>query len=284
MNWSDIGTYGFIGAILLVFAVTGFFRGLIQTTLGILCLSIAAYCAYWVHQRAYELITPWIEDPQPWLCWTAAAATGLLAFIICRFLFRFLIDPFNVSKTGQRIGFGFPAAVITGCIGLAFIWISVVGVRYLGCVAELQQTSAGIRTEEPQANTAEITYKRVLPWLIVARQSLDQSSLGSWHLRTDPFHLDDRLKLSKLLLYFHDTHSRHSMLTTPECLVVINKKAFLDLAHNPGIKKTALSDYPVALLSSRELTLALRDEALAVQMEQWNPDCLNQINERAASR
>ena len=284
MNWSDTGTYGVIGVILLVFAVAGFFRGLIQTTLGILCLSIAAYCAYRVHQRAYELITPWIEDPQPWLCWTVAAAAGLLAFIVCRFLFRFLIDPFNVSKTGQRIGFGFPAAVITSCVGLAFIWMCMVGVRYLGCVAELQQTSAGIRTEEPQASTPQITHERVLPWLIAARQSLDQSSLGSWHLRTDPFHLEDRLKLSRLLLYFHDTHSRHSMLTKPEFLAIINQTAFLNLAHDPNIKKTAQSDYPVALLSSKIVTLALKDEALASQLGKWNPGHLDQLTVRDASR
>ena len=284
MNWSDIGTYGVIGVILLIFAATGFFRGLIGTTLGILCLCIAAYCTYWVHQHAYELINPWFENPQPWLCWTAAIAAGLLVFIVCRFLFRFLIDPFNVSKTGQRIGFGFPAAVITCCIGIAFIWITLVGARYAGCVAELQHTSTATRAEQSEAGTVQITHERVLPWLITARQSLNQSSLGQWLLGTDPLHLEDRLNLSKLLVYYHHTRSRHIMLRKPEFLTIINQTAFLNLAHDPSIKEAALSDYPVSLLSSPKLTLALKDQTLQNQLRNWDPAHMNQLAAPGPSR
>lgn len=284
MNWSDIGTYGVIGVILLIFAATGFFRGLIGTTLGILCLCIAAYCTYWVHQHAYELIAPRLENPQPWLCWTAAVAAGLLAFIVCRFLFRFLIDPFNVSKTGQRIGFGFPAALITGCMGIAFIWMTLVGVRYAGCVAELQHTSTATRAEQPEAGTVQITHERVLPWLITARQSLNQSSLGHWLLRTDPLHLEDRLNLSKLLVYYHHTRSRHTMLRKQEFLIIINQTAFLNLAHDPITKKAALSDYPVALLSSPGLTHALKDESLRGHLATWDSGHMDQLTAQKPSR
>ena len=131
MNQHDIGIVGIIGIILLAFASIGFCKGLIRTLLATLCLVIAVYVAIWGQEHAHELTGSLIKNPGPWLSWSIGLITGIIAFLICRYLLHFLVDPFNSSKTGRHIGFGFPAAVITFCMGAAFIWMLPIMIRIL---------------------------------------------------------------------------------------------------------------------------------------------------------
>ena len=266
MNLSGIGTFGIIAIILFVFAATGFFRGFIRTTLGITCLAISGYCAYWMHQNVYQLITPWMSNPQPWLCGIIAIGAGLAAFIISRYIFHFVIDPFNVSKTGQSIGFGLPAALITLAIGSVFIWLSLAGVRYLGSAAELQQTRFQISNDDEPHDTWSIANQHIIPHFISAKQWLNSSSLGSWHLETDLFHSAGKVQLCQLLIHYHHEPSRLAMLKDVGLSELVNETTFLELAHAEGIKEISASDFPVGLLSSGHVKTALTNKALSQEL------------------
>ena len=266
MNVSSIGPYGIIAIVLIVFAATGFFRGLISTTMAVACLTISGYCAYWMNQNVYQLISPWIENPQPWLCGLIAAATGLAVFNFARYLFRFFIDPFNVSKTGQRIGFGFPSALITFCIGFIFLWLSLAGTRYLGSVAELQRVSFQTKNDAQQHETWDLANQHIIPHILSTKQWLNESSLGKWHLQFDPFHRSGKTKLSKLLIYYHHKKSRLEMLKKSELSPILNNAVFLELAHTEVIKEMSASNYPIGLLSSKDLAAALDDDTLSLEL------------------
>lgn len=266
MNLSGIGTFGIIAIILFIFAATGFFRGFIRTTLGIVCLAISGYCAYWMHQNVYQLITPWMSNPQPWLCGIIAIGAGLAAFIISRYIFHFVIDPFNVSKTGQRIGFGLPAALITLAIGSVFIWLSLAGVRYLGSAAELQQTRFQISNDDEPHDTWSIANQHIIPHFITSKKWLNSSSLGSWHSGTDLFHPAGKVQLCQLLIHYHHEPSRLAMLKDARFSELVNETTFLELAHNEEIKKVSASDFPVGLLSSARVKTALTNKALSQKL------------------
>ena len=278
MNSLGISTFGIIAIILFVFAATGFFRGFIRTTLGITCLAISGYCAYWMHQNVYQLITPWISNPQPWLCGIIAIGAGLAAFIISRYIFQFVIDPFNVSKTGQRIGFGFPAALITLAIGSAFIWLSLAGVRYLGSAAELQQTRFQISNKDEPHDTWSIANQHIIPHFISAKQWLNSTSLGSWHSGTDLFHPPGKVQLCQLLILYHHQPSRLTMLKDKMFSELLNDTAFLELAHAEETKKISASDYPVGLLSSPHVKTALTNKVLSQKLAKFSSEDFDAIS------
>ncbi|MGB2403184.1 MAG: CvpA family protein [Akkermansiaceae bacterium] len=272
MNLSDIGPYGVVAVILIIFAATGFFRGLISTTLAVVCLTLSGYSAYWMHQHADELISQWLKNPQPWLYGLTAVLAGFAVFVLSRYLLRFLIDPFNLSKTGQRIGYGFPAGVITFCIGIIFLWSSLAGVRYLGAAAELQQASFQIKNDHKQHQAWGLANQHIIPRFILAREWLDESSVGKLHSQSDPFHTSGKIKLGKILIYYHHKQSRIEMLKKHELSALLNDSVFLKLAHSDAIKKASSSDYPIGILSSKLMTEALEDATLSSKLDKLHSE------------
>ena len=278
MNDIGIGPYGIIAIILILFAVTGFFRGLINTTLTVVCLAISGYCAYWMHQNVYQLISPWVSNPQPRLCGLIAVVAGLAAFILCRYIFRFLIEPFNVSKTGQRIGFGFPAAFITFCVGFIFIWLSLAGIRYLGSAAEVQRLGFQLKSDDEQHETWDLANQHIIPHFISTKQWLNESSLGKLHLQSDPFHTSGKIKLSKILIYYHHKQSRLEMLKKSELNPILNDAVFLELAHTEAIKDVSASDYPIGILSSKHIATALKNPKLSAELGKLSSEDIDTLS------
>lgn len=231
-----------------------------------------------MHQNVYQLITPWMSNPQPWLCGIIAIGAGLAAFIISRYIFHFVIDPFNVSKTGQSIGFGLPAALITLAIGSVFIWLSLAGVRYLGSAAELQQTRFQISNDDEPHDTWSIANQHIIPHFISAKQWLNGSSLGSWHSGTDLFHSAGKVQLCQLLIHYHHEASRLAMLKDAGFSELVNETTFLELAHAEGIKEISASDFPVGLLSSARVKTALADKALSQKLINLSSEDFNALS------
>jgi hypothetical protein len=252
MHFQDLGATGIIGIVIVAFAVIGFFKGLIRTALAMVCLGIAGYTALWGHEHATDLTGPWINNPGPWAPKAIAVVTGLLVFFICRYLLNFLVDPFNRSSTGKRIGFGLPAALLSLCSGLAIIWFSFTGIRYSGSLAELRDTRLQILNDDSSGASSYTT-----PLLLQAKHSLDASSVGQWHLRTDPFYTPGKLTLCQVLVIYHHPQTREKLLKDPALNRLVNHPEFLELAYRKNIKHHAVSGQPRALFAAAPITRTL---------------------------
>ena len=270
MNQHDIGIVGIIGIILLAFASIGFCKGLIRTLLATLCLVIAVYVAIWGQEHAHELTGSLIKNPGPWLSWSIGLITGIIAFLICRYLLHFLVDPFNSSKTGRHIGFGFPAAVITFCMGAAFIWLLCSGIRYGGSIAELEDVQHKILKEtekEDQPSAHARLHRYTTPVLIGAKDMLDNSPIGKWHQSTDPFHSPERIPLCKILILYHLSPSRQPMLKIDVLKALLNDATFLKLAHQKQIKEAVSSRQLSRLFSSKPVGEALVNREFLLMLQ-----------------
>ncbi len=258
MDLQDLGVAGIIGIVILAFASIGFLKGLIRTVLAMVCLAIAGYAALWGNEHANDLTAPWITQPGEWMPKFIALVTGLAVFFICRFLLNFLVDPFNRSKTGKRIGFGIPAALLSLCSGLVVLWLAFTGIRYGGSLAELRHTRYQLLKDSESSSTD--TY--AIPLMLKAKHALDASSVGKWQQGTDPFYSPEKLTLCKILIIYHHTQTRETLLKKPALNQVLNHPAFLKLAYEENIKNLARSAKPRELFSEDSVDEALLDPKL----------------------
>lgn len=243
MSFPDLGATGIIAAVIVALAVIGFLKGLVRTVLALVCLGIAGYAALWGHEHASDLTSPWMENPGAWVPKVIGVLTGLAVFFICRYLLKFLVNPFNESRTGKKIGFGLPAAALSLCAGFAIIWLGFTGIRYGGSLAELRHTRHLVLNQGDEDSADYPT-----PLLVRAKHALDASSAGQWQLRTDPFDDPVRLKLCKLLILYHHPPTRRKMLADPELSTLLNDAAFLELAYAEPVPALAQSGKPRELL------------------------------------
>lgn len=271
MNLQDLGFLGITGFILLAFILIGFFKGLIHTILGMICLSFAGYSVFKVHRHAYLAIETWAGDHRFWLSWVIAIFAGFCALMLSRYLMKFLIDPFNTSKAGQRIGFGLPAAAIALVIGCLSIWLGLAGIRFAGCLAELQDTRHKIANRESEKTTASKLSRHATPLLLQARQQLEKSDLGEWHRAVDLFHHPEKTRLCTILILYHHAPSRETMLSHMEFNTLLNGAAFLELVHQEEIKALALSSYPAQLYTTASVTKALDNKQLVQVLQTCDP-------------
>lgn len=257
MNLQDLGATEIIGiavlAIVLALAIVGFLKGLMRTVMALVCLGVAGYAALWGKEHAHDFTASWSAIPSIWAPKIVALVTGLIVFIICRYLLNFLVDPFNDSQTGKKIGFGLPAAALSLCAGLLIIWLGFTGIRYAASLSELHDTRRSILMENSE------TARQTSAILLKAQHALDESDLGQWQRKTDPFYASGKLALSKLLvMYFHEP-TRIELLKNPSVSQLLNHPSFIKLAYSKDIKKYAESGKPRELFNAPSLIDALND-------------------------
>ncbi len=260
MDIFDLGSTGTICLVLLLLALFGFFKGFIRLLLATLCLVVACYAAYWTHGHALEFINLPASKSPTWLPWLVNIVSGLIAYSICHYLCNFIIDPFNTSKTGRRIGFGMPAALIALCIGVISLCLLLSAIRYAGSVAELEQFQRSIDSDHVQSSEPLSIKQFSIPLLIKAKHIVDTSTYGAWHLQKDPFYNPGKITLCKILILYHHTPSRVKMLKDPELGPLLNHSTFLKIAYQKEAKHVITSRRAIILYSSQSVTEALADK------------------------
>jgi len=255
MNLQDLDASEMIAiavvTIILALAVVGFVKGLMRTLMALICLGVAGFAAFWGHEHALDFTSSWNVIPSIWAPKIVALITGVLTLIVCRYLLNFLIDPLNESKAGKRFGFGLPAAALSLCAGLALIWGGITGIRYAASLSELHDTRRLLTLEDPDQ------YRPTSKLLVKAQTFLDESKVGQWQRKTDPFYTSGKVMLSKLLIMYHDEPTRIKLLKNPAVSHLLNSPAFIKLAYSKDIKHYSQSGKPREIFNSPALEEAL---------------------------
>ena len=269
MNLHDLGATEIIGIGILALAVIGFLKGLNRTFLALVCLGIAGYAALWGNEHAHDFTANWSAIPAIWTPKIVAAITGLVVFFICRYLLHFLVDPFNDSKTGKRIGFGLPAAALSLCAGLVLVWLGFTGIRYAASLAELRDTRRILELNQTSESVQETS-----ALLLKAQRIIDDSPIGQWQRSTDPLYNSGKLALSKLLVMYHHEATRKELLKNPTISQLLNHTDFIDLAYSEEIKHYAKSGKPREIFNSNAVREALNNTELMNQFKKIEPNLL----------
>jgi len=255
MNLPDLDASEMIAlaivTVILALAIVGFVKGLIRTVMALLCLGLAGYAAFWGHEHALDFTKSWSVIPSIWAPKIVALITGVLTLMVCRYLLKFLIDPLNETRAGQRFGFGLPAAALSLCAGLALIWGGISGIRYAASISELHDTRRFITLK----NSDE--FRQTSALLLKAQKFIDHTAIGQWQRKTDPFYTSGKLALSQLLVMYHDEPTRIKLLKHPAISHLLNHPSFIKLAYSKDIKHYAESGKPRDIFNSPALKEAL---------------------------
>lgn len=274
MTLPDIGATGIICLVILIFAVIGFLKGLIRTVLAMVCLAIAGYAALWGNEHASQLTGPWVENPGPWLPKIIAIVTGIAVFIICRYILKFIVNPFNESKTGKRFGSGLPAALICLSTCLIILWAAFTAIRYAGSLSEIRQTRYLTLGDDDKKRIVDSS-----PWLLTAKRSLDSSSAGNWQRKIDPFHSAGKLTLCRLLIMYQHTQTRVKMLTHPEIHRVLNNPIFIKLAFDKQFQEILQSAKPKVIFQHPEILETLAQKRLVDDLLMLSEPLLTSVSQ-----
>jgi len=255
MNLQDLDASEIIGiavvTIILALAIVGFVKGLIRTVVALVCLGLSGYAAFWGHEHALDFTSSWSVIPSIWTPKIVALVTGVVTLITCRYLLNFLVAPLNDSKAGKQFGFGLPAAALSLCAGLALIWGGITGIRYAASLSELHDTRRMLLLEDHDE------FRQTSTFLLKAQSYLDESAIGQWQRKTDPFYASGKLALSKLLVMYHDEPTRIKLLKHPSVSHLLNHPSFIKLAYSKEIKNYAESGKPREIFNSPALKEAL---------------------------
>ncbi|NWK56731.1 CvpA family protein [Verrucomicrobiaceae bacterium N1E253] len=269
MNFQELGLTEIIAICILALAVVGFLKGLFRTVSALICLGIAGYAALWGNEHAHDFTASWTHAiPAIWAPKIVALATGLVVFFVCRYLLNFLVDPFDDSQTGRKIGFGLPAAALSLVAGLVLLWLACTGIRYASSLSELRDVQRMLSVDQ----AAEVEHTSVL--LLRAQRAIDDSSLGLWQRKSDPFYHSDKLPLSKLLILYHHEPSRVELLKNRSVSQFLNQPEFIKLAYSPELKHYAQSGKPRDVYNAKATQEALTNESLMQQFQQLDLDKL----------
>lgn len=198
LNFNDLSTGGVIGLIVVIFAVLGFVKGLVKLVFALLALGLAILAAHWGFVNGHQIAANLVEKPEPWMSNVVALIAGIGVFSICRSILGFIGSGFNSTGTAKKIGFGPPAGLLGLFVGAILAYAAVVGVRYLGSVAELQYLDE--RLENPKS-------ERTPPLFAQLKEKIDQSKPGQWLAQYDFINDPEQTELAKALLAHHDKAS-----------------------------------------------------------------------------
>jgi len=278
MNLQDLGATEIIGILVLSLAIVGFLKGLMRTVMALVCLGIAGYAALWGNEHAHDFTASWSAIPSIWAPKIVALITGLVVFFICRYILHFLVDPFNDSKTGKRIGFGLPAAALSLCAGLVLIWLGLTGIRYAASLSELRDTQRMVLLDQSE------TLQQTSALILKAQQTLDNSSIGLWQRGTDPFYTSGKLALSKLLVMYHHEPTGIQLLKNPQVRQLLNHPEFIELVYSADLKQYAKSGKPREIFNSPSLNKALSQTTFKELFSKLDLNSLETISAQSSSK
>lgn len=191
LNFNDLSTGGVIGLIVVIFAILGFVKGMVKLVFALFSIGLAILAAYWAYQNGHEISANLVEKPEPWMSNLVALISGIGVFSICRSLFGFLTSGFNSTGAAKKVGFGPPAGFMGLLVGAVLAYAAVVGVRYLGSLAEVQYLDE--RLANPKSEHSP-------PLFAQLKAKIDQSKPGQWLAKYDIVNDPEETEFVKFLV------------------------------------------------------------------------------------
>lgn len=237
----------------IILVIKGFVWGLVRILLTLVALAITAYTTW----LSYGLVQG-IFYPNTRLIVIASGVIGLATFVLITWLLRFVVTPFNASKTKAKVGFGISGAVLSLFAIVITLWASIVIVRYTGSMADLRSTANFLSGNPTKARDSAA---------IDLKQLIDQSTVGKWMSHVDPINSQDKLTMAKIMLMYHDKPMRSKMLKKPVFDSILNNHVFLKTAYLDQIKSQAESGEYNELYKNHLITKIVNEESIVDELD-----------------
>ncbi len=266
LNFNDLSTGGVIGLIVVIFAVLGFVKGLVKLFFALLSIGLAIAAAWWGYQNGHDIAANLVESPEPWMSNAVALIAGIGVFSICRTVLGFLTSGVNSTGAAKKVGFGPPAGLMGLLVGALLAYAAVVGVRYLGSVAEVRHLDE--RLEHPEKDSGQ-------PFFAMLKEKIDHSKPGRWVQQYDVFNEAGQTELGKALV----AHREKAGLKLRDESGELTKL----IAFDPELTQLTKEKNYAAILSHPKVRAALENPALRKALQKINVEKELGLDEKGKS-
>lgn len=249
-------------AIVVVFALRAFFRGVVRLLFGMASLALGAWAGYQVFLHGREWLTPIVgEPPGARTVLHAAWVAGGLAYGVLALVGRSIA---NVLGGEERRPLG-PARLTGALLSLIpsafFVWVVAGAIRLSGVVSFLDGTDRSMA----KAAAGELAEPAGGFWTML-RGRIDDGWLGGVLERLQPGHSPEAARLSALLLLMKDPQAWERLHAHPEVAALLGRPEVRDAIRSEGVRRAvADSDY-AALMRRPEVVAAVEAPAVAADL------------------
>ena len=273
-------------AVLILFEVVrGWNRGIARQLARLGALIAAYFAAFFGGGYLVPLVRPFINLPDRIASIIAGAALALIIYATINGLGTLLFKRTRqYESTAARVLCGLGGAVVGLFFGSFLVWLSVVGVRSLGSIADgqvRQQSAIQSNPAYPRAMHAVDVRRRLAgepveeaPSVMVSlarlKNSLELGSMGELVKKTDVIPSQTYDTLNKVGRVASDPQSAQRFLSFPGAQQLSNHPRIVALRDDPEISKLIQQGRYIELLQNQRMIEALNDPTLVDQIRSFD--------------
>ncbi|MGK0186732.1 MAG: putative membrane protein required for colicin V production [Verrucomicrobiales bacterium] len=251
-------------ALLILFAIKAFIKGVLRQVWGMICLALGGVAGYFIFQNGSEWIGNVIEHPSGNTVLGASIAGGAAVWMggkgIVHKIYNGLSQTSNDrTMTGRLVG-----AVISLAPTSFLVWVVATVLRLTGSMSEMSHLDSAVRAEDGTP-ASEIGIVAQL------RQELDRGWLGDVLKKTDPFTTEAGHQLASLLVLYNDSDAWERLKNAhPEIAKLLANEKVQRVLNDKQVRNSvAFSDHS-SLLLEPDVQRAATDPEVARQLTYLN--------------
>lgn len=231
-----------------------------------------AYATAWIAGPYFVPALRFLSFPDPLLRVIAGALAGIVVYVAATVLFAILFKKTSDQSVGiVRLGYGATGAFVGMFFGLFLVWLSVLGIRVLGTLAEGEKNPTRRISADPGRRGPTPGTARPAPWLngvVQVKNALEKGATGAVVERVDPIPGSIYSLLNKLGAMASDEQNVARFLAYPGVKPLAEHPKITALRDDPQIARDVLSGNYFSLLRNPTIVQAVNDaEILALMRE-----------------
>jgi uncharacterized membrane protein required for colicin V production len=254
-----------IVAIVMVF---GAIKGVVKLVFTLISLAGATIVAYMAYMKLPEFSSQ-LETPfAPTTLVYASVGIGIVTYIFTRTLVGKLFNPLALVD-GKPRGRG-PLGAVFGLVpAIALVWVIATAVRVTGVAEGFEQ----IQKEADAAGTPQNTADA--PWLAKLKRYMKTDTVAGWMAKIDPFVSQGKEAIGKLLISTQNRNATSQLQGNREAVNIVNNPKFLELMHDPEIKKLIDRGDFLTLMENPKIRAAVESDELRRDLENFDVDTIH---------
>ena len=246
------------GLLMLVQSIRGWRQGVVRQLMSLIALVIAYGVAMAGGRMAVPILHP-LGYPDLLISVLAGSLIGAVVYLALSFIGSVLFRRTDEQSLGiLRLGYGAGGSAL-GLLGaMVTIWMSVLGIRFLGTVAQAEVNLA----KTPAARREGMTPSPMAVGLAQLSRSIDSGPTGAVFKGTDPVPQRFYLLVDKMVQVVSDANSMRRFVTFPGTQALSQNPRIEALQKDPEIARQVTRRDFMGLLGNPKIVAAVNDPRL----------------------
>ena len=274
-DFLQLAFFGGAAVVVLLKAWHGWRVGIVRQVLGVVALLVAYLVGYFGGGILGSALHRVIDLPENVLAVAGAVGLGFVMYGAIT-----LVGSIVFKKTAQqsvsivRLGYGFSGACVGAVYGLFLVWIAILAIRLLGCVAETQIAVAKnphltLGKPTPTPTPKPTPPSAVVRGLAQMKHSLESGTAGALVQQVDPIPGTLYGILHKLGQMVSSEHSVNRFLSYPGVQPLLAHPKVAALQNDQEITRDIIQRRYLNLIRNPRIIAAANDSEIGALMREF---------------